>query len=113
MSTPIPSIGSSLPDRRQDRLTSRTMANLERQTLVRMASVQAEGLVQAEKLAEVDHLAMRTMTGQAMLRRSADALAAGDPFLADELKLIGDMARAGKVEILADTFNRFSREGRL
>lgn len=104
--------GGTQPDRRQDRLTSRALANLERQTIVRVAGVQADGLVQSEKLREIDHLAREAMTGQAVLRHVANTLASGDPFLADELKLFGDLARAAKAEIISDTISTFTRENR-
>lgn len=52
---------------RQSRQTSRALARLEHQTRIRLAAVQAEGMVQAEKLREVDHLVREAMTGQALL----------------------------------------------
>jgi hypothetical protein len=95
-----------------DRQTSRALARLERHTLVRLASVQAESFVQAEKLHEIDHLSREAMTGQAILRHHAAVLAAGDPFLADELKHFGDLARLAKTEIISDTIANFCRETR-
>jgi len=91
---------------------NRDLARLERQTIVRTALVQAEGIVQTEKLHEIDHLAREAMSGHAMLRRWADTLAAGDPFLADELKIFTDTARLGKAEVIADTIDSFCRESR-
>src|SRR5690606_24766270 len=66
--TPTVGVGRSvlgLPDRR----TSRALSNLERHTIVRMASVQGHALVQNEKLHEVDRLSREAMSGQAMLSR--------------------------------------------
>ncbi len=97
---------------RPSRQTSRGLARLEEQTLLRMAGVQAEGMVQTEKLRELDTLAREAMTGHAMLRQWGDTLAAGDPFLADELKFFTDTARLGKGEIIADTIGSFCRESR-
>lgn len=94
------------------RQTGRVLANLEQRTLVRLADVQAEGYVAVEKTREIDHLTRTAMGGQAMLRRWADTLAAGDPFLADELKFFTDIARMGKGEIIADTIDTYCREGR-
>jgi hypothetical protein len=102
----------ALPSTRQSRQTSRTLARLEHQTRLRIAAVQAEGMVQSEKLREIDHLAREAMTGQALLRRWGDSLAAGDPFVADELKVFSDLARAAKAEIIADTVASYCREGR-
>ncbi len=91
---------------------SRDLQRLEHRTSMRVASVQAEGMVQTEKLQEVDVLTREAMTGHAMLRRWSDTLAAGDPFLADELKFFTDTARLGKGEIIADTIDSFCRESR-
>jgi glutamate mutase epsilon subunit len=68
--------------------------------------------VQNEKLHEIDHLAREAMTGQVMLRRWGDALAAGDPFFADEVKLFSDLARVGKGDVIADTIDTYCRESR-
>lgn len=99
---------STLPDRR----TNRALAGVERETLVRLASVRADGMVQAEKAHEVDRLAREAMSGQAMLSHWAATLAQGDAFVADDLKLFSDLARAGKAEIISSMISEFSREGR-
>jgi hypothetical protein len=88
------------------------LAAVEHRTVVRVASVQAEGLVQTVKLHEVDSLTREAMSGQALLRRWSDTLAQGDPFMADELRFFTDMARLGKGEIIADTIDSFCRESR-
>ncbi len=97
---------------RLPRPTARALATIEHRTIVRMAAVQAEGLVQNEKLKEVDSLTREAMAGQALLARWRDSLAAGDPFVADELRFFTDMARLGKGEVLADTIDTFCRESR-
>ncbi|HVF74604.1 MAG TPA: hypothetical protein VM938_06105 [Acidimicrobiales bacterium] len=94
------------------RQTGRNLARVEHRTIVRLANVQAEGLVQSEKLHEVDHLTRQAMSGQAMLARWRDTLAAGDPFVTDELKFFTDIARMAKGEIIADTIDTFCRESR-
>lgn len=98
--------------RQLTRQGQRTLERLEERTLVRMASVQAEGMVQGEKTREIDHLTREAMSGQAMLRKWADTLAAGDPLLHDELTFFTDMARLGKGEIIADTIDSYCRESR-
>ena len=116
MSDLIPSTRASQPPAplmsRQARATQRGLQRLEHRTLMRVAGVQAEGMVQTEKLREVDSLTREAMTGHAMLRRWSDTLAAGDPFLADELKFFTDTARLGKGEIIADIIDSFCRESR-
>jgi len=94
------------------RRTERALSAVELQTLLRMAHVQAEGLVQAQKLHEIDHLGRMAMSGHALLVKWGDTLAAGDPLLRDELKFFSDMARMGKGEVLADTIDSFCRESR-
>jgi hypothetical protein len=101
--------GRGIPMSRQ---TSRALAQLGDRTLIRMATVQAEGMVQGEKVREVDHLAREAMTGQTMLRKWADTLAGADPMLHDELRFFSDMARIGCGEIIADTIDTFCRESR-
>ncbi len=94
------------------RRTSRALTNLEERTLLRFADVQAEGFVAVEKTKEIDRLTREAASGHAMLLRWCDTLAAGDPFVADELKFFTDIARMGKGEIIADTIDTYCREGR-
>lgn len=103
---------ASLGSRTLARPTARTLAAIEHRATVRVATVQAEGLVQSAKLHEIDHLTRTALTGHAMLRRWADTLAASDPFLADDLRFFTDVARLGKGEIIADTIDTFCRESR-
>jgi hypothetical protein len=88
------------------------LATVQHRTIVRTAVVQGEGTVQGTKLHEVDHLSRQAMTGQAMLARWRDVLAAGDPFLSDELRFFTDVARLGKGEIIADTIDSYCKESR-
>jgi hypothetical protein len=109
----VPSVGVGLSALAgTDRRTSRALSTVQRNTLVRMASVQAQAIVQNEKLHEIDRLTREAMSGQAMLSRWAATLAQGDPFLADDLKFFTDVAKMGKGEIIADTISDFCREGR-
>jgi hypothetical protein len=111
MSNLIPSSGTNLTPTagRSDRRLNRELTILERRTLVRMANVQAEAMVQGEKLHEVDHLCQEAMTGQALLGQWAATLAHGDPMVADELAFFAGMARVAKGQIIADTVTTFSR----
>ena len=95
-----------------DRRTGRALANIEQQTLIRMADVQGHAMVQTEKIHEIDRLTREAMGGQAMLNQWATTLAQGDPFLADDLKFFRDVAKMGKGEIIADTISDFSKESR-
>jgi hypothetical protein len=94
------------------RQTERTLVAVDHRTLVRMARVQAEGLVQTEKVRQIDHLTRQAMGGQAMLRKWADVLSGGDLMLAEELRFFTDLARMGKGEIIADTIDTYCRESR-
>src|SRR5258706_16093743 len=86
---------------------ARILGAVERDAIVRTARTQGEELVQGEKLKAIDHLAREAMTGQAMLSRFKDVLAAGDPFLTDELRFFTEMAKIGKGEVIADTVDTF------
>jgi hypothetical protein len=85
------------------------LTTLERQTVLRMATVQADGLVQGEKLREIDQLSRDAMAGQALLARWRDTLAAGDPLVGDELRFFSDLARIAKGEIIASAVDGFTR----
>ena len=95
-----------------DRRTSRALQSVQRNTIVRMASVQGHAIVQNEKLHEIDRLSREAMSGQAMLAQWRTLLAHGDPFIEDELRFFTDIARIGKGEIIADTIADFCQEGR-
>ena len=101
------------PDRSLDRLgrsTGRGLSALEHHTLMRMAAVQSQGMVDAEKLHEVDRLAHTAMSGQALLAKWRETLAGADPMLHDELKFFTDVARMGKAEIVMDSISSFRRK---
>jgi hypothetical protein len=95
-----------------DRRASRALTTVQRNTIIRMASVQGHALVQVEKTHEIDRLTREAMGGQAMLSQWAATLAHGDAFLADDLKFFLDIAKMGKGEIIADTISDFCQEGR-
>jgi hypothetical protein len=95
-----------------DRRTSRELAAVHRNTIIRMASVQGHAMVQVEKTHEIDRLSREAMGGQAMLSQWAATLAQGDAFLADDLKFFTDLAKMGKGEIIADTISDYCQEGR-
>ena len=101
------------PDRTLDRLgraTGRGLSALEHQTVMRMAAVQSQGMVDAEKLHEVDRLAQTAMSGQALLAKWRETLAGPDPMLNDELKFFSDVARMGKAEIVLDSISAMRRK---
>jgi hypothetical protein len=85
---------------------------VDHRTLVRMARVQGEGLVQTQKVKEIDHLAREAMTGQAMLTNFKNVLAGGDMFVAADLQYFADMAKLGKGEVIADTIDSYCDESR-
>ena len=95
-----------------DRRTARSLGTVQRNTLVRLATVQGHAIVQVEKTHEIDRLTREAMTGHAMLAQWAATLAHGDPFLTDDLKFFTDLARLGKGEVIADTISDFCQEGR-
>jgi hypothetical protein len=109
----IPTVGVGLSVLAgNDRRANRALANVQRHTLVRLASVQGHAMVQVEKTHEIDRLTREAVSGQALLSHWAATLAKGDAFLTDELKFFTDLARIGKGEIVADTVSDFCQEGR-
>lgn len=92
--------------------TRRELARLESETITRIARTQSTGIVQAEKVHELDNLSREAMTGQALLARHRDAISGGDVILNDELRYFSDLARVGKGEVIADTIAAFCRESR-
>jgi hypothetical protein len=66
-------------------------------------------MIRSNQLREIDHLGREAMSGQVMVRKWADSLAAGDPFLADDLRFFVDIVKIGKGEIIAETINTFTR----
>ena len=85
------------------------MAN---ETTLRLARVQEEGIVATEKVHELDHLTREALTGHAMLHHWASTLAAGDPFVSEDLRFFLDINKLGKGEVLADTISTYCRESR-
>jgi hypothetical protein len=88
---------------RRSRTASRSLAVANFQTMMRVTAVQSEGIVQSEKMREIDRVTQTAMTGQALLSKWRDTLAGADPMLQDELKFFTDVARLGKGEIVMDT----------
>ncbi len=108
-----PSVGFGLSARTgDDRRTSRALTRIERNTLVRLASVQGHAMVQVAKGHEIDNLTRESMSGQALLSRWGATLAQGDAFLADDMRFFTELAKMGKGEIIADTISDFCQEGR-
>ena len=97
--------GNAWPSRR----TSKALTRIGENTLIRMAEVQADGIVQGEKVREIDRLTEKAMSGQAMLARWRQVLAGQDIELYDELRFFSDVARMGKGEVLASTIDCFNR----
>jgi hypothetical protein len=105
----VPSLRYPAPVSRR---TTKALGRLSDNTLVRMATVQAEEFVQVEKLKCIDNLARDAASGQAMLLQWTGLLSQGDPIVAAELHCFVDIARLGKMEIMADSVDSFCRESR-
>ena len=94
---------------RHNRAVTRGLGVISFQTTMRIASVQGDGIVQSEKMREVDRVTQAAMNGQALLAKWRDTLAGADPMLQDELKFFTDVARMGKGEIILDTISNLRR----
>ena len=100
---PVATTSTSRAAARRGRTASRGLGVVEYQTIMRITTVQSEGIVQSEKMREIDRVAQTAMNGQALLARWRDTLAGPDPMLQDELRFFTDVARMGKGEIMMDT----------
>jgi hypothetical protein len=87
----------------------RQLVEISGQSIVREAAVRAEAVITAAKLHEVDYVTYEAMNGQAFLRSWAAQLASEDILLADELRGLGNVARLGKGQILADLVDKYRR----
>ena len=103
------SLGAALQRPGMSRRVERALAEVRGGAIVRQAQIQAESLLTASKLHEVDYVALEAMTGQAMLHRWASTLASDDLILADDLRMFRDVAKIGKGEVLADLIDKYRR----
>ncbi len=94
---------------RLDRQTARDVVAIESGSIIRLARVRAEGMVQVEKVHELDRLSREAMSGHVMLSAWANHLAGENPVLADELRFFTDIARLAKVELISETADCFHR----
>lgn len=94
---------------RSGRRTAMSLASIERNTVLRLASVAGESMVQCEKLREIDRQAAVAMTGQAMLGELASCLSRNDPIRLDEIRAFADMARLIKLDMISDSAQRLRR----
>lgn len=110
--------GAIEPSRRLDvtpaprglsRRTERSLSRLEEISLLRIGATQAEALVSAEKMKELDFLGRQAALGEGANVKMRDAMAGGDPVLMERVTFLLDVGLIGKGEILADTVAKFRR----
>jgi hypothetical protein len=104
-SVALPSAGTTRGERWLANRTARELAAVEHRMVVRMASIHADGFVEAEKLREIDRLTVTAMNGQAYLRGYGAHLAGDDLGAIDDMRFFTDMAKLGKGEIIATTID--------
>lgn len=104
--------GTTIAERRHSARTARALTVIEHTTLVRLAQVEADGVIATDKVHEIHHAAREGVTDYAMLYHYATAASGGDPVLLDELRLIKETARLGSAEVLADLVDTYCRESR-
>lgn len=107
-----PGYGATLAERRQAARTGRALVSVGYETSVRLAHVQAEGIIATDKVHEINHTAREGVTDYAMLYHYATAASGGDPVLLDELRLMKETARLGSAEVVADLVDTYCRESR-
>src|SRR5579862_8350642 len=79
------------------------LARIQQTTLLRCAEVQAEAIVQGEKLHEIDRLVDDAISDQAFLYAREGHWAGEDPVLRSDLHFFSDMAKLAKGELIGDT----------
>lgn len=92
-----------------DRRTTGELKRIGNQTLVRLASIQGEAIVAAEKEHEISRFADSAMVHHVFLAQRRVALAGGDPLIFDELATYTDMAKLARLEIMSDLAHRLHR----
>ena len=112
MSNLVPHESGRVSPSRLTRREAKERRDLEQTTNLRAIAVRADGAIATEKANEIDALAGTAISGQALLVRGKETLAAGDPLLQDDLNFFVQMAKVGKGEIIAQTVTGFAREGR-
>lgn len=101
-------LGGSVPDEARRSLVPvgrparRAIARLSDQTLVSMASVQAEALVARDKIKEIADTADYAMYRLADALDANDALANGNPMKHEDLRQIANLSRLGITIIMQD-----------
>lgn len=103
-------LSPTTPTHTLDGRTARQLRTLERQTLLRMANVQAEAVTTVEKLREADRVAETALMGHVLLNRTRTVLAGADPLLFDELGVYTDIAKLARIEVLADFTDRMRHQ---
>lgn len=101
--------GLSLRDQRR---TARSLAQLEARTTVRMAAVDCEAVVSAEKVKGIASVTRTAVTEYTMVKKFADTVSMADPFLTDDLRLITDTARLSMASTIVDLSSNYAREAR-
>jgi len=100
-----PGYGATLAELRQTARTGRALASVGHETSVRLAHVQAEGIIATDKVHEINHTAREGVTDYAMLYHYATAASGGDPGLLERLagnlveNAIRHNVRGGEVSI--------------
>lgn len=96
-----------------DRRGSRELAAITQDTLVQLGFVQREARIVAEQGHVLDEIASSFGYGDAMLHRSADIIARGDPVFRNRLDAYLDISHIAKCELLSNTGRKFSRDNSL
>ena len=85
------------------------LARIQQTTLLRCAEVQAEAIVQSEKLREIDRLVDDAMSGQAFLYAQEGHWAGEDPVLRSDLHFFTEMSKLAKGELIGDSITALRR----
>jgi hypothetical protein len=90
--------------RRMDRL----VREVEASARVSVVAARADAAVAEAKITAAARVTSQAATSAAMIHHYANALAAGDPILRDELRPYELIFRAGASQVLADLFSGYT-----
>jgi len=94
---------------RLSRRTTSGLSGIEGQTIMRIASVASEEMVQSEKVRAVQRVAWDAMCGHARLLVGAAALSRNDPMKEEDFHYFSDIAKYTAGELIVELGSRLRR----
>ena len=99
----VPSDGQAGLRKVQSRQLSRHIANLDVQTRLAAAQIDAIAETQAKKIQAIGYVAQRAQLAAGILSKVEESVVLFSPLSSGRVAMIGDVACIGMVEVVADT----------